>query len=205
MIQMHAALDGKIPFPLLLHGSTSRKELLDRFRSTPNAVLFGTSSFWQGVDVQGDQLSCVIVDRLPFSVPNDPIVIAAPRRSKRLGEMVFFDYQIPHAVIALKQGFGRLVRSRSDHGILAILDPRIRHPRYGHVFLASLPDYTITSDLKVASEFLRPCESGEVMTTKIHNAGGKTGISSGAFYSGWLHAHSKPAVEPDLVKSVQES
>jgi ATP-dependent DNA helicase DinG len=156
MIRMHAALDGKIPFPLLLHGSTSRKELLDRFRSTPNAVLFGTSSFWQGVDVQGDQLSCVIIDRLPFSVPSDPIVIARTKAIEKAGGNGFFDYQIPHAVIALKQGFGRLVRSKYDHGILAILDPRIRHPRYGHMFLASLPDYTITSDLKVACEFLRP-------------------------------------------------
>jgi len=155
MTRMHAALDGVIPFPILLHGSTSRKELLDRFRSTPNAVLFGTSSFWQGVDVQGDQLSCVIIDRLPFAVPSDPIVIARTKAIEKAGGNGFFDYQIPHAVIALKQGFGRLVRSKNDHGILAILDPRIRHPRYGKMFLASLPDYTITSDLKVASKFLR--------------------------------------------------
>jgi ATP-dependent DNA helicase DinG len=156
MIRMHTALEQIVPFPLLLHGSMSRKELLSRFRSTPNAVLFGTSSFWQGVDVQGDQLSCVIIDRLPFAVPTDPIVIARMKAIERDGGNSFFDYQIPQAVIALKQGFGRLVRSTQDHGILAILDPRIRHPRYGRVFLDSLPDYTITSDLKVAAEFLMP-------------------------------------------------
>jgi ATP-dependent DNA helicase DinG len=156
MIRMHTALEGRIPFPLFLHGSMSRKELLSRFRSTPNAVLFGTSSFWQGVDVQGDQLSCVIIDRLPFAVPSDPIVVARMNAIEKAGGNSFFDYQIPHAVIALKQGFGRLVRSTQDYGILAILDPRIRHPRYGRVFLDSLPDYTVTSDLKVAAEFLRP-------------------------------------------------
>jgi ATP-dependent DNA helicase DinG len=158
MIRMHAALDEKIPFPILLHGSMSRKELLDRFRTTPNAVLFGTSSFWQGVDVQGDQLSCVIIDKLPFAVPSDPIVIARTKAIEKAGGNGFFDYQIPHAVIALKQGFGRLVRSTYDRGILVILDPRIQHPRYGHVFLNSLPSYTITNDLKVASEFLRPAK-----------------------------------------------
>lgn len=156
MIRMHAALEERIPFPLLLHGNMSRKELLSRFRSTPNAVLFGTSSFWQGVDVQGDQLSCVIIDRLPFAVPTDPIVLARMKAIEQSGGNSFFDYQIPQAVIALKQGFGRLVRSTQDHGILAILDPRVRHPRYGRVFLDSLPDYTITSDLKVAAEFLKP-------------------------------------------------
>ncbi len=156
MTRMHEALDGVIPFPLLLHGSMSRKELLDKFRTTPNAVLFGTSSFWQGVDVQGDQLSCVIVDRLPFAVPSDPIVIARTKAIEKAGGNGFFDYHIPLAVIALKQGFGRLVRSRNDHGILVILDPRIQHPRYGHMFLTSLPDYTITADLDVARTFLRP-------------------------------------------------
>lgn len=161
MTRMHAALDGKIPFPILLHGSMARKELLNRFRSTPNAVLFGTSSFWQGVDVLGDQLSCVIIDRLPFLVPTDPIVVARTKAIEKMGGDGFRDYQIPHAVITLKQGFGRLVRSIYDRGILAILDPRIQHPRYGKVFLDSMPNYTITSDLKVAQEFLRPARSAQ--------------------------------------------
>jgi len=154
MTRMHAALEQTLDFPLLLHGTTGRKELLSKFRSTPNAVLFGTSSFWQGVDVQGEQLSCVIVDRLPFAVPSDPIVVARTKAIEKAGGNGFFDYQIPHAVIALKQGFGRLIRSIDDHGILAILDPRIRHPRYGRIFIDSLPAYTITSDLKVAARFV---------------------------------------------------
>lgn len=156
MTRMHAALDGKIPFPILLHGTMSRKELLDRFRATPNAVLFGTASFWQGVDVQGDQLSCVIIYKLPFAVPTDPVVIARSKAIQKDGGNGFFDYMVPNAVIALKQGFGRLVRSVYDRGILAILDPRIQHKRYGHIFLESLPEYTITTDLKVAAEFLKP-------------------------------------------------
>lgn len=156
MLKMYDALESRLPFPLLLHGTMTRKELLHNFRSTPNAVLFGTSGFWQGVDVQGEQLSCVIVDRLPFAVPSDPIVMARGKAIEKAGGNSFFDYQIPHAVIALKQGFGRLVRSMSDRGILAILDPRIHHPRYGRIFLESLPGYTITSDLRVAAEFLAP-------------------------------------------------
>jgi ATP-dependent DNA helicase DinG len=156
MTRMHAALEKTLSFPLLLHGGGfSRKELLDNFRKTPNAVLFGTSSFWQGVDVQGEQLSCVIIDRLPFSVPSDPIVMARTKAIEKAGGSGFFDYQIPHAVIALKQGFGRLIRSTSDRGILSILDPRIEHPRYGKMFTGSLPGYTITSDLKVAAEFVK--------------------------------------------------
>jgi ATP-dependent DNA helicase DinG len=157
MTRMYAALEKTLAFPMLLHGGgIPRKELLDTFRKTPNAVLFGTSSFWQGVDVQGEQLSCVIIDRLPFSVPSDPIVMARTKAIEKAGGNGFSDYQIPHAVIALKQGFGRLIRSTSDLGILAILDPRIEHPRYGRMFTGSLPDYTITSDLKVAAEFVKP-------------------------------------------------
>ncbi len=156
MVKMHAALEPKLPYPLFLHGTMARKQILNKFRSTPNAVLFGTSSFWQGVDVQGEQLSCVIIDRLPFAVPSDPIVVARIKAIEKGGGNGFFDYQVPHAVLALKQGFGRLVRSMSDRGILAILDPRIQHPRYGRMFLDSLPGYTITSDLKVAAEFLKP-------------------------------------------------
>jgi ATP-dependent DNA helicase DinG len=148
MQKMYRSLQAAgLPYPLLLHGSsTSRKALLEQFRATPNAVLLGTSSFWQGIDVQGEQLSCVIIDRLPFAVPSDPIVKARLQAITEAGGNGFFDYQIPKAVIALNQGFGRLIRSMTDRGVLAMLDPRIQHPRYGKIFLESLPPYRLTKD-----------------------------------------------------------
>jgi len=110
-------------------------------------VLFATTSFWQGVDVQGDQLSCVIIDKLPFAVPTDPIVAARSRFIDENGGRSFSDYSIPQAVISLKQGIGRLIRSRTDRGVIAILDPRIRTKPYGRDFLQSLPRMRITSEL----------------------------------------------------------
>jgi ATP-dependent DNA helicase DinG len=137
----------ELSYPLLLQGTAPRKALLDEFRQTPNAVLFGTSSFWQGVDVQGEQLSCVIIDRLPFAVPSDPVVAARMRAIEAEGRSPFFEYQVPSAVITLKQGFGRLIRSLDDRGVLVLLDPRIYRQRYGKVFLESLPPYRVTQDI----------------------------------------------------------
>ena len=142
-----------LDFPLLLHGTAPRKALLEQFRSTPNAVLFGTSSFWQGVDVQGESLSCVIIDRLPFAVPNDPIVQARMKLIEDAGGKPFFEYQVPSAVITLKQGFGRLIRSLEDRGVLVLLDPRIRRQRYGQTFLASLPPYRVTTNFTDVEHF----------------------------------------------------
>jgi ATP-dependent DNA helicase DinG len=142
-----------LDFPILLHGSAPRKALLEQFRATPNAVLFGTSSFWQGVDVQGEALSCVIIDRLPFAVPSDPVVSARMKAIEENGGKPFFDYQVPTAVLTLKQGFGRLIRSLEDRGVLVLLDPRVRTKRYGQTFLASLPPYRMTATITDVEEF----------------------------------------------------
>jgi ATP-dependent DNA helicase DinG len=147
MNDIHDRLLGELDYPMLLQGSAPKNALLDEFRATPNAVLFGTSSFWQGVDVQGEQLSCVIIDRLPFAVPNDPVVAARVHAINEEGGNAFYDYQVPSAVITLKQGFGRLIRSLKDRGVVVLLDNRIRTQRYGKVFVESLPDYRRTTDL----------------------------------------------------------
>ncbi len=136
-----------LDYPILLHGTAPRNTLLEQFRETPNAVLFGTASFWQGVDVQGEALSCVIIDRLPFAVPNDPVVAARMKFIEDAGGKPFFEYQVPSAVISLKQGFGRLIRSLEDRGVLVLLDPRIRQKRYGQAFLESLPPYRVTNTI----------------------------------------------------------
>ncbi|MEJ2007919.1 MAG: helicase C-terminal domain-containing protein [Acidobacteriota bacterium] len=147
----------RLRYPLMIQGSAPRTVLLDKFRSTPHAVLFATSSFWQGVDVQGQQLSAVIVDRLPFAVPTDPVVAARIRQINEEGGNAFVEYQLPEAVIALKQGFGRLIRSENDRGVLAILDQRIVRKQYGKIFFDSLPAYRRAQRLEDVNDFMQEC------------------------------------------------
>lgn len=155
MNQIFELVRERVRFPVFLQGTAPRMALLERFRTTPNAVLFATSSFWQGVDVPGQQLSCVIIDRLPFAVPTDPIVAARVRTLTEEGRNAFAEYQIPEAVLALKQGFGRLIRTRTDRGVLAILDNRIQRMRYGKIFIESLPEYSLSRDIAEVQRFMK--------------------------------------------------
>jgi len=153
MNEIHQRLLGEVEFPLLRQGDAPKNALLEEFRLTPNAVLFATSSFWQGVDVQGEQLSCVIIDRLPFAVPTDPVVAARVKAIDADGGNAFFQYQVPAAVITLKQGFGRLIRSLHDRGLLVLLDNRILKKQYGRVFIESLPNYKKTAEIQAVEQF----------------------------------------------------
>jgi ATP-dependent DNA helicase DinG len=153
MNDVYQRLLGELEFPMLRQGDAPKSALLEEFRLTPNAVLFATSSFWQGVDVQGEQLSCVIIDRLPFAVPTDPVVAARVRAIDAEGGKAFFQYQVPAAVITLKQGFGRLIRSLHDRGLLVLLDNRILKKQYGRTFVESLPNYKKTTDIRVVENF----------------------------------------------------
>jgi ATP-dependent DNA helicase DinG len=148
MNALYELVSMRVNFPCFVQGSMSKAGLLEKFRQTPNAVLFATSSFWQGVDVRGEQLSCVIIDKLPFAVPSDPIVSARTKFIDDNGGKSFFDYSVPQAVISLKQGVGRLIRSTTDKGVIALLDPRLKSKGYGRDFLNSLPRCKVTSELK---------------------------------------------------------
>jgi ATP-dependent DNA helicase DinG len=137
----------RVPYPLLVQGEAPKPVLLETFRRTPGAVLLATASFWQGVDVAGEQLSCVIIDKLPFASPADPVVQARIERLRNRGGNPFQDYQVPVAILMLKQGLGRLIRSSSDRGILAVLDSRLVERPYGRRFLESLPPARLVHDL----------------------------------------------------------
>ena len=157
----------ELDYPCFLQGSASKGRLLEKFRETPNAVLFATSSFWQGVDVRGEQLSCVIMDKLPFAVPTDPIVAARQRYIEDEGGSSFFEYSVPQAIINLKQGLGRLIRSTTDRGVLAMLDPRLRTKSYGRTFLQSLPPCKVTSRIDELARIFGPESNVQSPMSKV--------------------------------------
>ena len=152
--EVHRLLAPTLPYPLLVQGTSPRPVLLRNFRATPHAVLLATASFWQGVDVAGDTLSCVIIDKLPFSPPSDPITAARMESIAQLGDSPFHEYQVPLAILSLLQGLGRLIRHRQDRGVLSILDPRMLTKGYGRRFLASLPPTPIVRDLNHVRRFV---------------------------------------------------
>ena len=146
-------VEPSLPYPIVVQGTAPRSVLLNQFRTTPNAVLFATSSFWQGVDVVGEQLSCVIIDKLPFASPGDPITAARIEAIIAGGGDAFQEYQVPLAILAMRQGLGRLIRHRTDRGVLAVLDPRLRTMNYGRRFLDSFPPAPVTQDPEVVTRF----------------------------------------------------
>jgi ATP-dependent DNA helicase DinG len=174
MNDLYERVRNRMEFPVFLQGTAPRSVLLERFKNTANAVLFATSSFWQGVDVPGQQLSCVIVDRLPFAVPSDPVVAARVRALQEEGRNPFSEFQVPQAVLALKQGFGRLIRSKTDRGVLALLDTRISRMPYGRIFLGSLPPYRMTPDLAEVGQFLASVLPPEHTVKRSKRAGRNT-------------------------------
>jgi ATP-dependent DNA helicase DinG len=145
-----------VDWPLMLQGSGSKNELLERFRRSPHAVLVASQSFWEGVDVKGDQLSVVVIDRLPFNPPDDPVLAACIERINRAGGNAFMDYQLPRAVIALKQGAGRLIRDEADRGALVICDPRLVDKPYGKRIWRALPPFRRTRSLAEVEAFFAP-------------------------------------------------
>lgn len=146
-------LAGRIDYPMLIQGDAPRTRLLEEFREKGNAVLLGTGSFWEGVDVRGEALSCVIIDKLPFASPGDPVLQARIDAMRETGGNPFMEYQLPQAVITLKQGVGRLIRDVSDRGVLMLCDPRLGSKSYGRIFLDSLPPMSKTLKLEVVQRF----------------------------------------------------
>ncbi|PWQ94077.1 ATP-dependent DNA helicase [Leucothrix pacifica] len=152
-------LKSEIEYPILVQGDTSQAEMIKQFKELGNAVLLGTSTFWEGVDVRGDALSCVIIDKFPFASPGDPVLEARIKSIREQGGNPFGEYQLPQAVIAMKQGVGRLIRDEQDTGVLMICDPRLRTKSYGRTFLESLPRVPRTSKQEVVGRFFTKLEA----------------------------------------------
>jgi len=151
--EVHRIASSELEYPIFVQGTAPRSALLRDFKATPHSVLLATSSFWQGVDVVGEALSCVVIDKLPFASPGDPITAARIEAISSAGRSAFGEYQVPLAILALKQGLGRLLRHRQDRGVLAVLDPRLRTMAYGRRFLGSLPPAPVTHDLQAITTF----------------------------------------------------
>ena len=145
---------GRVPYEILVQGEAPRERLLARFREEVDSVLVATSTFWQGIDVPGESLSLLVIDKLPFAAPGDPLVEARCERISELGGDWFHEYALPAAVLQLRQGFGRLIRSQADRGVVAILDPRLSSRPYGRAFLESLPPCPVTADRSAVADFL---------------------------------------------------
>lgn len=153
MNEAASILQDKVDYPIFIQGELPKHQLLARFREAGNAILLGTSSFWEGVDVRGGALSCVVIDKLPFASPGDPVMQARIDAIRNNGGQPFMDYQVPQAVIALKQGVGRLIRDVNDHGVVVIGDPRLKSKAYGRVFLNSLPPMPVTDQIEAVETF----------------------------------------------------
>jgi len=150
---VYGLINGRLPYKVFRQGDAPRSILLERFREDTHSVLLATRSFWQGVDVPGEALSCLIVDKLPFDSPGDPLVSARIESIYSKGGNPFMEYQLPSAIISLKQGLGRLIRKRTDRGVLAVLDVRILTERYGRFFFNSLPDINVSNKLEDIQNF----------------------------------------------------
>ncbi|MGD8784382.1 MAG: ATP-dependent DNA helicase, partial [Thioalkalispiraceae bacterium] len=157
-------LEKTLNYPLFVQGDSPRDVLLERFRQTPHAVLLGTNSFWEGVDVRGTALTCVIIDKLPFAAPNDPVFQARLDAIKEQGMNPFMHYQLPKAVIMLKQGVGRLIRDVNDFGVLMLCDPRLKTKSYGKTFLRSLPPMSQTETVDRVKAFYNYYQPDNVET-----------------------------------------
>jgi ATP-dependent DNA helicase DinG len=152
---LEALKQERLDYPLLLQGQGSRSHMLERFRKMGNAILIGSQSFWEGVDVRGEALSLVVIDKLPFAPPDDPVLAARIDKINKEGRNAFMEYQLPRAVINLKQGAGRLIRDEKDHGVLMICDPRLITKPYGRKIWQSLPPMKRTRELGEVEKFFR--------------------------------------------------
>ena len=148
-----ARVRGMVPYDVLVQGEAPRERLAERFRADTDSVLVATSTFWQGIDVPGEALSLLVIDKLPFGAPGDPLVEARCERIEAAGGDWFRDFALPAAMLQLRQGFGRLIRGHDDRGVVAILDPRLRTRPYGRAFLAALPRCPLVDDLGAVASF----------------------------------------------------